>query len=163
MTKKEIYALQGVLSAATATISAKLGILYPMLLVFFAVMVVDFISGMAASAKEAVECPEDKTKGWNSRKGMLGIFKKAAYVFVVGVAIGVDYVIMKAGGYFGIEMPAKTFFGLLVTIWFILNEFLSILENAGRMGASDLIPNFLLKIIATLKDHVSEKGDGKNG
>lgn len=164
MTKTQIYAVQGVISAAAAAVSAKLGILYPLLLAFAAVMAADFISGMAASAKEALEDPGDASKGWSSRKGMLGILKKFGYILVVAVAVLIDYVILKAGGYLGITAPFKTFFGLLVTIWFILNETLSVLENAGRMGADGMIPDFLLGIIATLKGKVVDKsGSGKDG
>lgn len=162
MTKTQIQVLHGGLSVVTAAVSAKLGILYPMLLVFAVVMVIDFLSGMAASAREAIEHPEDATKGWSSRKGLLGILKKGGYILVVTVAILIDYVILKTGNYLGIEASFQTFFGLLVTIWFILNETLSILENAGRMGADGKIPDFLLRIIATLKDKVVDKTGGQD-
>ena len=47
-------------------------------------------------------------------------------------------------------------FSLLATAWYILNETLSITENAGRMGAP--VPEWLVKYIAVLKDKI----DGKN-
>ena len=40
-------------------------------------------------------------------------------------------------------------FGLLVVAWLIVNELLSILENAGRMGGE--MPEILKKILAELK------------
>jgi len=46
-------------------------------------------------------------------------------------------------------------FGLLITIWLIINELLSILENAGRMGVT--LPLFLLKLLAELKDSIDKK------
>lgn len=49
------------------------------------------------------------------------------------------------------------FFSTLVTAWFILNECLSITENAGRMGVK--VPAFLTKVIAVLKGTVEEKGN----
>lgn len=159
MKKEHIYLVQGIVSTVSAAVSSKLGILYPMLIVFTIMMIVDFISGMAASAKEAIEHPEDPDKGWSSKKGLLGVLKKFSYILVIGVAIGIDIVLLKAGAYLGVDIHAKTFFGLLVTIWFILNEFLSILENAGRMGAEGVIPKFLLQAIATLKQKVSDKGE----
>ena len=51
----------------------------------------------------------------------------------------------------------NTFFSTLVTAWFILNECLSITENAGRMGVA--VPVFLTKIIAVLKGTVEDKAD----
>lgn len=48
-----------------------------------------------------------------------------------------------------------TFFGLLVTIWFITNESISILENVGRMGVE--LPSFLKRILVELKKDVENK------
>lgn len=48
----------------------------------------------------------------------------------------------------------NTIFGLLVTVWLIINELLSILENAGRMGV--ILPTFLKKVLAELKNRIDE-------
>ena len=45
-------------------------------------------------------------------------------------------------------------FGLIVTIWLIINELLSILENAGRMGAK--LPNILKRVLAELQSNIDE-------
>lgn len=161
MDKVKVYAAQGVLSFATASFAAKIGILYWILIVLVIVMVGDFISGMAASAKEAIEHPEDKTKGWSSKKGKLGILKKFGYILVVGAAVVVDYLIYKVGAHLNFQMPGSTFFSLLVAVWFILNELLSIAENAGRMGATG-IPKFLISAIQVLKNKV-DSNDKKEG
>ena len=52
--------------------------------------------------------------------------------------------------------PKMAVFGLLVVVWFLLNEMLSIIENAGRMGAD--IPDWLSKYIAILKKKIDDKG-----
>ena len=75
---------------------------------------------------------------------------------VIAVAVSVDYLIVKASGDLGIVPPSKAMFSLLATAWYILNETLSITENAGRMGAP--VPEWLVKYIAVLKDKI----DGKN-
>jgi len=46
---------------------------------------------------------------------------------------------------------------LLVAVWYLLNEALSITENAGRMGAP--VPDWLMKYIAALKNKI----DSRNG
>lgn len=158
MEKTKIYALLGTLSAGIAAVGSKYGIIFWAILMLLATMIIDFLSGMLASAKESLENPDDKSKGWNSRKGTIGIIKKAGYALIVAVAIVVDIIILKALPEIGITMPFNTFFGLLVTVWFILNECLSIIENAGRMGAKN-IPKFLISIIAVLKVKVEEKAD----
>ncbi|WP_103241501.1 phage holin family protein [Acetatifactor muris] len=56
----------------------------------------------------------------------------------------------------GLKYSSNTFFGLIVTIWFIINEILSILENTGRMGCE--LPAFLKKILVELKKNINDKG-----
>ena len=162
MDKLKIYVTEGSASAVVALAMARLGVLFYALLIFMVVMIIDFVSGMAASKKEALEHPHSKKYGWNSKKGMLGILKKFGYVLVVTVAIIVDFLILKVAGSIGIEMPASTFFGLLITVWFILNECLSIIENAIRMGVEG-IPKFLTDAITVLKHSIEEKGEETDG
>ena len=50
------------------------------------------------------------------------------------------------------QISVKAFLGLLVAVWYLLNELLSIIENAGRMGAN--VPEWLRKYIAVLKDKI---------
>ena len=71
---------------------------------------------------------------------------------MIAVAIVVDYVIVSVAGSLGIQITAKAFFGLLVAVWYLLNELLSIIENAGRMGAN--VPEWLRNYIAVLKDKI---------
>ena len=60
-----------------------------------ALMVIDYLSGMAASRVEALEHPNDKTYGWSSRKGAIRDCQKVAYLFVIAVAMVIDYVIIQ--------------------------------------------------------------------
>ena len=134
MDKLQIYAAQLGLSTITATIASKCGLLGWMLVAVAAAMVIDFLAGMAASAKEAVEHPDDKSYGWSSRKGMIGIFKKFGYILVIVASMIVDFLIYKLSGVLSVTLPMTMFFSTLVTAWFILNECLSITEN-GSEGA----------------------------
>ena len=93
MDKLQIYAAQLGLSTITATIASKCGLLGWMLVAVAAAMVIDFLAGMAASAKEAVEHPDDDKYGWSSRKGMIGIFKKFGYILVIVASMILDFLI----------------------------------------------------------------------
>lgn len=155
--KKFIYTLQTLISALIAWFSDKLGILFPLLLIFGGLMVADQISGMLASKKEALEYPDNPDYGWSSKKWRLGVFKKCGYILAVCSAMVVDFLIIKISEYIGVQVPASTLFGLLVIVWFILNEILSIIENAGRLGAA--VPEFFQKILVVLKTKVEEKGE----
>lgn len=154
--------IQGALSAAGAFLSAKLGILFPVLMILASMMVVDYISGMMASKVEAIEHPDDPNYGWSSKKGAKGIAKKVGYLCIIAVAMVVDYLTLKVASTLGIAVSAKAIFGLMVAVWYILNELLSIIENAGRMGAN--VPDWLRKYIAVLKRKIDDQdyGDGSD-
>ena len=47
--------------------------------------------------------------------------------------------------------------GLIVTIWLIINELISILENLSELGTP--IPKFLVNIVRRLKNTVENKTD----
>lgn len=157
MSKECIISLQAALTAAGAWISAKLGILLPMLGIFAACMLIDCITGYLASAREALLHPEDEAYGWSSKKGRLGIYKKVGYICVVAVCMLIDCLIKTAGDYLGYSGQAMALFGLLAICWYILNECLSIVENAGRMGAP--VPQWLARYIAILKNKIDKEAE----
>lgn len=156
--EKYLMLLQVFLAGVIAWLSGRLGILFPMLGLLCTLMIVDYFTGMAASKTEAIDHPGDPAYGWNSTKGAKGILKKFGYLCVTAAAIVLDYMLMIVAGQLGFEMQKSAFFGLLVTAWYILNELLSITENAGRMGAP--VPKWLVKYIAVLKNKIDDKGDG---
>lgn len=153
--------IAGAISAAGAWLSAKMGILLPVLSILAMAMIIDYVSGMAASKYEGMEHPDDPAYGWSSKKGAKGILKKFGYLCVIMVAMVVDYVMIKVAAETGIEVDVPAFFGLLVTIWYILNELLSIVENAGRMGAG--VPKWLTGYIAVLKNKIDTEGGMDDG
>lgn len=156
MKKEQVYAVQAVCSAVIAWLSDKLGILFPVLVIFVLMMTIDQISGMLASKREALDHPGDPNYGWSSTKWRKGIYKKFGYILTVVVAVVVDFIIFQVANEMGIKISANTMFGLLCTVWFILNELLSIIENAGRMGAN--LPGFLVDILSVMKNKVEKQG-----
>ena len=149
--------IQAVAAAIIAWLSARLGILMPVLCILLTAMVLDYITGMLASKREAMEHPDDPAYGWSSRRGAEGIIKKVGYLCIIAAAMIVDYIILSVAAQAGIEIALKAFFGLLVAVWYILNELLSIIENAGRMGAP--VPDWLAKYVAVLKNKIDAQAD----
>ena len=143
--------IQVCVTGLVAYLSQKLGVTFYLLGILLCLMVIDYLSGMAASAVEALDHPDDKSYGWSSKKGAKGIAKKVAYLFVIAVGMVIDYVIIQTSGVLGFNLP-NTMLSLLVTVWYMLNEALSITENAGRMGAP--VPEWLMKYIAALKNKI---------
>ena len=118
-------------------------LLFYVLLVLAVAMVIDYITGMLASKTEAIDHPDDSAYGWNSKKGAKGIIKKVGYLCIIAVAMMVDWVILHVASDLGLEITLKAFFGIMVAVWYLLNEALSIIENAGRMGAP--VPDWFRK------------------
>lgn len=100
-----------------------------MLCLLAGAMAADYFSGMLASKREAIDHPGDPEYGWSSKRGAKGIIKKVSYLCVIAVAMMVDYVISVAAGYLDIAMPVTAFFGLMVAVWYLLNELLSIIRR----------------------------------
>lgn len=146
---------KSILSVMGAWISNKLGLLFPALGLLMVLMIIDYISGMLAAKKEALENPGDSRYGWSSKRSILGIYKKLGYMLTILVAVSIDYLIFKFTKEIGLEFHSDTIFGLLVTVWFIINELISILENVGRMGTE--LPDFLKKVLSELKNDLEDK------
>lgn len=135
-------------------ITNKYELLLPILILLTILMIIDYISGMLASKKEALEYLNDDKYGWNSNKSISGIYKKVGYIFLILVSVSTDFLLFKFANEIGIDFKHNTIFGLLVSIWLVINESLSILENVGRMGVK--LPSFLMKTLTDLKDHINK-------
>ncbi|MCL1903981.1 MAG: phage holin family protein [Oscillospiraceae bacterium] len=104
-------------------------------LVAFAVL--DYITGVISAVIQ---------KKLSSRVGFEGIFKKIMVFVVIAVANIIDVHVFAASG---VLRTAAIFF-------FISNEGLSILENAGRMGLP--IPKKLLDVLEQLRAKNNDNG-----
>ncbi len=147
--------IAGAVSGIVAWLFARIGVLMYVIVVLAIAMAIDYITGMLASKSEAIDHPDNPEYGWSSRKGAKGIIKKVGYLCVIAVAMMVDYIILRVAAEIGMTIELKAFFGLLVTVWYLLNEALSIIENAGRMGAP--VPDWLRQYIAVLKNKIEQQ------
>ena len=140
--------LRGAIAASVAGAAAYFRELAIPVVILFLVMVVDYVSGMVRSWVNGELC---------SHVGILGIVKKVSYLLAVVVAIVTDWAVQTAAGQLGADFSGFFYFGLLVTIWFILNECISILENISEIGVP--LPPFLMTLIQKLKKTTEERGD----
>ena len=139
--------IQATVSVAVGALAAYFNILLIPVLVLFAVMVIDYCTGMASAYKN---------KEIKSTTGLIGILKKLSYLVLVCVGGVVDYLICAGLASVGIDYISYCF-GLIVAVWLIINELISILENLSELGTP--IPPFLVKIVHRLKDSVDSKTD----
>ena len=140
--------IKGSATAALAALGAYCGELMIPLAVLLAAMIADYISGMAKAWT---------TAQLSSRVGIIGIVKKLSYLLIVCAGMGVDWVIATAANAAGIDLGVTYFVALLVIIWLVINELLSIVENVAAMGVN--VPKFLLKLIGHIKKRVEDKAD----
>ena len=117
--------LQALFATVCGAIVAYLNILLVPFAVMIAVMIIDYITGMAQAYISHT---------LNSRVGVTGIIKKVGYIVAVAVGIVADYLISSALVNSGIDLQINYCIGMIVTIWFIINELISILENLSEIG-----------------------------
>lgn len=146
--KENIF--KAAVTAAGAGLTLYLGNLFIPIVILIAVMLIDYISGM--------------TKAWitsqlNSRTGIIGIIKKVCYLLIVAVGCVADYLITTLTVKLGIEAGQFYAVGITVTIWLIINECISILENVAVIGVP--VPRLLTKIIGKLKNAVEDDKEEK--
>lgn len=139
---------RGLIAIAVGGLSAYMRMMFVPLVILFAVMIVDYMSGML--------------KAWgndelSSRAGLKGIVKKLCYLMLVIVAGVVDWLLWEGLKQVGITLNFGFCFGLIVTIWLIVNELISILENLEALHVP--MPRFLKNIVKHLKSAVETKGD----
>ncbi len=143
--KETMNPLYAVVAAALGVLSSYLVQLVIPLAVLVVAMLVDYGTGMA--------------KAWNagelcSRIGIRGILKKLGYLVIVLAAMGVDYLMRYGMAQVGIHIQVEFLLAAIATVWLIINELISILENVAALGVP--VPGFLLKLIKKLKA-VTEK------
>lgn len=144
---------ENTLKAVIATVSAGLLGYFNQLAVpvmmLGVVMVLDYTTGLTAAWVH---------RELDSRTGMIGILKKLGYLVLVVVGGCVDWLLMAGMAAVGLGNPVPFAFGLLITVWLILNELISILENLGSMEGFPL-PAFLVKMVHKLKRTVENAAD----
>lgn len=151
----KISKLRIVILEIWALFMGKMGEIPQSISILLLMMVIDQVSGILAAKREALEHPGEKKYGISSKRMVLGIFKKAGYILTIVVTTMVDILMDTMMEYIGIKSTIKGSFCLLITVWFILGEAISILENASRMGVK--VPRFFRKIISELQKDIDGK------
>lgn len=142
-----------VVSLIVAGLSVELSIYFKKLLVPLMIMLIamaiDYITGLIKAYMQ---------KELSSKKGMIGIFKKFAYILVVVVGIIADYLCKLFIAEFDINFTFTIPIALLLAIWLTINELISILENLNAINVP--MPKFLQTLISKLKNTVEENTNG---
>ncbi|MED4162486.1 holin family protein [Halalkalibacterium halodurans] len=130
--------METMLKWAAAALAAAVSFLYGewtmLLSILLTLVVIDYVSGLIAAGMEG---------GIKSRTGLTGIARKIFIFVMVAVAHLTDQVLLEVG----FETEALIFTAAIV--FYLVNELISITENAGRIGLP--VPKQLKQAIAILK------------
>lgn len=118
------------------------------LIVLLIVVICDYITGMIKAYSTHV---------LNSRIGFMGIVKKLSYFIVVAVGMVCDYLISSGLKQINTSIGDLSIIAIIVIIWLIINELLSILENLSQIGVP--LPTFLKKLLERLLVVAEKKGN----
>ena len=134
-----IVALKTTIAAFFGAVAAVLGWRVIMLLVWVVLMALDYLSGTLAARQNGT---------WKSSMAREGIGHKTGMIIIVVVCMIADFVLLMACenlpyDVISFRWPMVIF--PLVTMWYILTEIGSIIENAMEMGAK--VPAWLPKIL----------------
>ena len=140
---------RGTLAGVWAVVTYYAGNLTPLFYLMLIFGFAEYILSMAV-AKLYPDTPED---GWCSRKAIQGFMKKIACIFLVGVAWGIDFMILEADKAFNLPMQWGPYFGLFAICYLILTEGISILESAEKIGIR--IP-FLTSALRSFREKVAK-------
>ena len=136
---------QTFVSAVITGLLHYLGIVAVPIIILIVAMIIDYVTGMLSAWLNSE---------LSSKKGIKGIVKKISYLALVAVAMIVDWLICCGLQQINVNIKYSVFFAVLVAVWLIINELISVLENLSRMGVP--IPNFLKKLINRLKTTIDE-------
>lgn len=119
-------------------------------------MVVDYLLGCACAL--AGKSPKTESGHFWSRVAFLGILKKVGIMALVLVAIQLDRAIAAGGAAAG---SGQTMFQTATVFFYIANEGMSIIENAGLLGVP--VPKPLRQGLELLRDKSDGDGDDDDG
>ena len=148
---ENINAWKAAVTAVLGALTALWGWFGWLVLGWVGLMVLDYITGSAAAAKDGQ---------WSSKEARAGIWHKAGMVVVVVVAAGADMLIALVLVNLPVIQLPVAYRGLIcpmVLVWYCITELGSIAENAVTMGAK--VPGWLTKLLKASQTAVDEAGD----
>lgn len=142
--------IRGVVAAAIGFLTALWGWAGWAVMVWAALILIDYITGSMAAKRE---------KNWSSAIARDGLWHKAGEIFAVLTAAICDIALKVVVEGSGITFPFEI--SMIVTpivlLWYILTEAGSIIENCGRLGAP--VPSWFKKRVDTYKNAI-DKAEG---
>ena len=145
---ENLVTIKTAIVAGCTALGAFLGWKGVMLIVWVAVMALDYLTGTLAACK---------TGDWSSATAREGLWHKGGMIAVVIVGALADWVMVIVAAYIPIGIRWPGIILPLVLAWYIITELGSVLENAVKMGAK--VPQWLIKLLKASANIVEAAGE----
>ncbi len=122
------------------------------LIVLLLAMTLDYITGLVKAYF---------TSSLSSKIGLMGILKKGCYLLVVCAGAICDWVIGATLQEIGFAISLPCPLSLLIAVWLVVNEMLSVLENLSAIGVP--MPKFLRSLVKHLAAGVENSVSDTSG
>lgn len=132
-----------------ATITEQYGVV---LILVCAAIIFDVVTGLIKSKANSVAI--------TSKTGIKGFWKKIALLLALFFGIFLDMAIPSILSVVSVELPFNCPFGLIIGVYIILNESISILENFYAINP-DIVPKWVKNIFTKAKNEIN-KADGES-
>ena len=122
---------------------------YAIILAFVIVAIIlDLVTGLI-KAKAIGE-------GWKSKKGYQGFWKKISLLVAFTFGIFLDMFIPYALNIVSVELPFSSPFALVIGVYIILNESISVCENLYEINPHTL-PKWIKSLLSSANDKINKK------
>ena len=136
---------------AFTALSGWLGMLAVPVVLLFILATFDYVTGLAAAKYRGNKI--------SSYKGFRGIMKKVCLFYLIAVGAILDYTLLYASQYIGVDARVNFVIASFVAVWLICNEIISILENMKDMNVN--FPPFLEKLTQNIRTQMENESEGK--
>ena len=141
-----MHKIKATVIAAVSALLSWLGILAVPVLLLVGCNVIDYLTGLCAAGYR-----EEKV---SSYKGIRGIIKKVCMWLLVLIGAWVDILLNYAFECAGLGITLPFIVAIVVAVWLVVNEIISILENMIDIGVT--LPPFLMPIVKYIKEQVED-------
>ena len=140
------------LTTVTRVFASVMSWFFWLIIVFFAAMVFDYVTGSLAARKNGE---------WSSTRAREGLYHKLGIAGALILAVLIDVVVgLAADTVIRLPFEFRGLFSPLCAVWYIVTEFGSVTENLGKLGVK--LPAFLTKGLAMLKNAAESDAGGKD-
>lgn len=146
-TLNKVNTIKAIAASIMGVLNSIFGVLAIPIVLLVACNIIDYVTGILASAFRGQEI--------SSYKGMKGITKKIGMWLLIVVGAIMDEFILYSVAQLGLVSPFSFMVATIVAVWIICNELISILENLKDMEVP--LPEFLVRLTKYIKSQIEMK------